>query len=252
VGAQQELVFADSLLMVFTNTMFTLILAYTLEHGTRKEWLLSQIERQQGDALQAATQRLHGLSMLDPLTGICNRRQFEADFQRIWADSEPDHRPLAMLMIDVDFFKHYNDAHGHPAGDRCLKQVAQALSKAAWQAHGLVARLGGEEFVILLPGADIHQAERVGEAVCEAVRQAGIPHGHTQVPGLATLSVSVGATSLVARKGTAPRSVFALADQALYIAKNGGRNRVATLGPNDQPLPRPLMAPQARSQALAD
>lgn len=250
VGAQQELVFADTLLTVFTNTVFTLILAYMLEHGARKAWLLSQIERLQGEALRAATQRLHGLSMLDPLTGICNRRQFEEDFQRIWADSEPEHRPLAMLMIDVDFFKRYNDGHGHPAGDRCLKHIAQTVNQVARASHGLAARLGGEEFVVLLPGADLKQAASVGEAICAAVRVAGIPHGHTQVPGLDTLSVSVGAASLVARSGTDPRTLFALADQALYRAKNGGRNRVATLALNEAPPPQAAGAQHALSTAL--
>jgi diguanylate cyclase (GGDEF)-like protein len=227
VGTQQTLVFSDSVLMIATNTVFTLILAYTLEYGARKAWLLSQVERLQGEALEAATRSLHTLSMRDPLTGICNRRQFEEDLQRIWSESRQSHQPLAMLMIDVDFFKRYNDGYGHPMGDRCLKQVASTLSQMAHDGKGLSARLGGEEFVILLPGAHADQSIQLGERVCAAVRQLGIAHRHTSVPDLAVVTISIGVASLLADTSTDPRTLFAMADQALYQAKNGGRNRVA-------------------------
>lgn len=227
--ATQNLVFADSLTMIVTNTVFTLMLSYTLEHGARKAWLLSHIERLQAEALQAATAHLHELSMLDPLTGICNRRQFEEDLQRIWGEGVRDGRAMAMLIIDVDFFKRYNDGYGHPEGDRCLKQVATAIAQTAQAGKGLAARLGGEEFGILLPGADATQAVYLGEQVCAAVRQMGLAHRFSQVAGLSTVSVSVGVASVKASRGVHRRSLFALADEALYLAKKDGRNRVAVV-----------------------
>lgn len=227
--AQQKLVAIDSVMMIVTNTVFTLILSYTLERGARKEWLLSHIERLQGEALLAATRSLHELSMLDPLTGICNRRQFEDDLRHIWAESEQDHRPVSLLIIDVDFFKLYNDGYGHPVGDRCLKQVAAAIGQTAQASRGLAARLGGEEFGILLPGANAEQALQVGERVCAAVRQAAIEHRYSQVAGQSVVTVSVGVASTQADPSTNRRALLAQADDALYRAKKDGRNRVASV-----------------------
>lgn len=228
--AQQKLVVVDSVMMIATNTLFTLILSYTLERGARKEWLLSQIERLQGESLLSATRSLRQKSVLDPLTGICNRRQFEDDLQRLWRASEQDHQPLAMLIIDVDFFKLYNDGYGHPVGDRCLKQVADAISQVARAGSGLAARLGGEEFGILMRAADLAQALQMGEQICAAIRQASIEHRHTQVPGHAIVTVSVGVACMKAGAATNRRALLAQADDALYQAKKDGRNRVAALG----------------------
>lgn len=223
------IVFHDTLLMIVNNAVFALILAYTLEHGARKGWLLSNIERLQGQRLLAATRCLHDLSALDPLTGIYNRRHFDNDFQRLWDEAVQDERPLAMLVIDVDFFKLYNDGYGHPVGDGCLKQVATTINQVAVACHGLAARLGGEEFGILLPGADVKQIVELGERVCAAVRRDGIEHRYTKVEGHNTVTVSVGAASLLPAKGGSKLALIAMADDALYQAKNLGRNRVAAL-----------------------
>lgn len=231
VGPQQMLVFMDSLFIIMNNTVYTLILAYTLEYGARKEWLLAQVARLQDEALVAASQRLHRLSMLDPLTGICNRRQFEDDLQCMWADSLRDPRPLAMLIVDVDHFKLYNDSYGHPAGDRCLRQIATVITKATQTVGGLTARLGGEEFGILLPGGSLADAIRLGEQVCDAVRQARITHRHA--PGAGYLTVSIGAASLMPQAEVTQVALFAMADEALYRAKHAGRNRVMAVHRRD-------------------
>jgi diguanylate cyclase (GGDEF)-like protein len=247
VGAAQTLVASDSVVMIATNTVFTLILAYTLEYGARKGWLLTQIERIQGEALQAATRRLHDLSVLDPLTGISNRRQFEDIFQSTWIEAEKDHRQIAVLVIDVDFFKLYNDGYGHPVGDRCLKQVAAAICETAQAGKGFAARLGGEEFGILLPDADKAQAVQMGECICAAVRLAGIEHRFTKVPGQSVVTVSIGVVSLAAARDVTRHTLFAIADDALYQAKKDGRNRVAFLNQPIQPLAEALR-PQASSK----
>jgi diguanylate cyclase (GGDEF)-like protein len=236
VGEVQTMVYIDDIFVIVNSTVYTLILAYTLEYGARKDWLLLQIERLQREALHVATRYLHELSVLDPLTGISNRRQFEDDFQRTWAESLKARRSLAMVIIDVDFFKLFNDGYGHPAGDRCLKQVAAAISQTAQASKGLAARLGGEEFGILLPGFNMARAVQVAERICEAVRQAGIEHRYTKVAGQVTVTVSVGVCSMLPDAGTNPRSLLTNADDALYRAKHSGRNRVATGAVQTVPL----------------
>jgi diguanylate cyclase (GGDEF)-like protein len=233
--AMQSIVLADSLFIIGNATLYTLISAYTLEHGDRKAWLLSQIERQQHEALSVATRQLRTLSMLDHLTGIYNRRQFEADYARIWAECKQSGDKVAMLIMDVDFFKLYNDHHGHPAGDRCLKQLAGLIAQTANLHKGIAARLGGEEFGILLPKRDLAQAMRIGQMVCQSIRQARIAHKASSVgPHITT---SVGAACLDPRGEPHTRQLLALADDGLYLAKAGGRNQVATvLKVEDRPV----------------
>jgi len=223
----QGIVLADSLVIIGNATLYTLIAAYTLEHGDRKAWLLSQIERQQHDALSVATRQLRTLSMLDHLTGIYNRRQFEADYTRIWAECKQDGHPVAMLIMDVDYFKRYNDHHGHPTGDRCLKQVAGLIAQTANLHKGIAARLGGEEFGILLPKRDLAQAMRIGQMVCQTIRQARIAHRASSVAP--HITISVGAACLDPRGEPHTRQLLTLADDGLYLAKAGGRNRVSSV-----------------------
>jgi diguanylate cyclase (GGDEF)-like protein len=222
-AALQRLVYIDSLFVIVNLTVYTLILAYTLEHSQRKEWLLAQLDERQRQALEAATQRLQQLSAVDPLTGICNRRQFEHDLNRIWQESLQDQRPVAMLIVDVDHFKPYNDGYGHPQGDQCLRQVADILTRAAHGGKGLAARMGGEEFGILLPGGSVDDGLALGECLCEAVRAARIEHSYS---GMGIVTISVGVASIRPDAGVDRISLFATADKALYEAKRMGRNRV--------------------------
>jgi len=231
--AEQVLILQDSVTMIVTNTIFTLILSYTLEHGARKAWLLSRIEALQSQALAAATRKLHELSTMDPLTGIPNRRQFEDDMGRLWQESAKTRRPLAMLIVDVDYFKRYNDGYGHPQGDQCLKKVAQAIHETARDAQGRAARLGGEEFGVLLPAANEQRAVQVGERICEAVRQLGLEHRHSQVVGRTIVTVSVGACAMRASRRENAYSLFEFTDDALYCAKRDGRDRVGLPPPPD-------------------
>lgn len=222
-GEVQNLVYIDTQFGIGIITAFSLILAYTLEHGARKAWLLSELDKVQREALEATTQRLQQLSVVDALTGICNRRQFGDDLDRIWEESLHDQRPLAMLLVDIDHFKLYNDGYGHPQGDRCLKRVANLISQAARADKGLAARLGGEEFGILLPGARAEQAARLGERVCQAIREANIDHIYVESRHV---TVSVGVASALPHQGADRMALFAAADKALYEAKRAGRDRV--------------------------
>jgi diguanylate cyclase (GGDEF)-like protein len=236
--ALEHLVMQDTSIIVINATLYTLIAAYTLEHGARKEWLLNRISQRQHDELEATTRHLQQLSVSDPLTGLSNRRQFELDFDRTWSDSAARHQPVGLLIVDVDFFKNYNDCHGHPAGDRCLQQIAGILADLAARGQGSAARLGGEEFALLLPGRDLNQTLQMGQAVCQAVRQARIAHGFS--PAVPHVTLSAGAASLVAGQPDGLRDLLKAADQALYQAKASGRNRV---GPVDAALQTPELAP---------
>ncbi|MDO9237043.1 MAG: diguanylate cyclase [Aquabacterium sp.] len=231
VGDAQAMVMMNSLFIITNITAYTLILAYTLEHGARKEWLFAQIERLQREALELTTLGLRQLSVQDALTGICNRRQFEDDLEFVWGNSLRAGRPVAMLIIDVDHFKRYNDGYGHPAGDRCLKQIAHMIHQQAQSANGMAARLGGEEFGVLLPDSGIADALQWGEALCAAVRNAGMVHRFAES---GHVTVSAGAASVVPARHVDRVSLFAIADEALYQAKRAGRDRVQSLDTRDQ------------------
>jgi diguanylate cyclase (GGDEF)-like protein len=152
--------------------------------------------------------------MLDGLTGIANRRRFDEALDVEWRRGVRSHAPLSLLMIDIDGFKHFNDAHGHQAGDDCLCRVGAILVESLNRAGDLVARYGGEEFAVLLPETDAEHARRVAEILRERVAAA------------APVTVSVGVSTIVPDLSGAPFVLVSDADAALYEAKRSGRNRV--------------------------
>ena len=235
MGAAQEMVFSRSVLQIFNITVFTLILSYTLERGARRAWLLAQVDRLQSDALHETTERLRRLSVQDPLTSLPNRRQFESDLLRLWREGARDRHSVGLLIVDVDFFKLYNDGYGHPEGDRCLQRLGGVLRQVADKHRSLVARLGGEEFAFLLPDADGTQVHALGQAVCQAVRDAAIEHRHSRVAPHVT--VSIGAASLKPLRVADRHQLLKVADKALYRAKTAGRDGVATVGSRAANLP---------------
>lgn len=225
VDELQQLIFANSMFIVTNATLYTLIAAYTLEHGERKSWLMTQIEQRRHHTLHQATQQLNTLSKLDPLTGIANRRQFEADFEKTWERCRQDFKPMAMLIMDVDYFKAYNDHYGHPAGDRCLQHVSKIIESTAQARGGVAARLGGEEFGILLPQTDLVSAVETGEALCQAIRQARLSHAYSSIAP--HLTISIGAACIPpGTQAHTTRQLLAAADHGLYQAKSTGRDRV--------------------------
>ena len=176
------------------------------------------------EELRRANETLSNLANKDALTGIANRRSFDEQLASEWRRTRRNRAPLALLAIDVDHFKKFNDCYGHVEGDACLRRVARVLDDAARRAGDFAARTGGEEFALLLPDADIGDAFAIGEALREEIETLNITH-----PGSpnARVTVSVG----VAAAGE--RSVSDLidrADSALYCAKRAGRNRVVLDG----------------------
>lgn len=169
-------------------------------------------------------ERLRELSATDGLTRIANRRTFDEWLEREWARGVRQQTPLSLVMADIDFFKRYNDSYGHVAGDSCLQQVAAALKAGVRQGGDLVARYGGEEFAVVLPGADAAAARLVAESLRQRVEALALPHSGNAATGVVTISLGV-ATRLPSAAQPATQLVE-LADQQLYRAKAGGRNRV--------------------------
>jgi len=165
---------------------------------------------------------LKKLSSMDGLTGIANRRTFDAVLEREWQRARRSGKPLSLIMIDIDFFKQFNDRYGHQQGDDCLKQVAQVLTAMSRRAADLAARYGGEEFVLLLPETELKQAMRLAEECRSRIIEQQITF-KTEISDVLTISLGVG--TLVPEQGTAPAVLIETADKALYRAKGNGRNR---------------------------
>ena len=188
----------------------------------REQRLESEVAERTAE-LAVANARLQSLATSDGLTGLANRRHFDEVLEEQWRHSQRHGLPLAALLLDVDAFKAYNDNYGHGAGDRVLVQVAAALQSAARRQTDFVARYGGEEFVILCPSTTAEGAREFASVVLDAVRAAAIPHGASPVGPIVT--VSIGVTSAVAWADGRASLLVEVADQALYHAKRGGRNR---------------------------
>lgn len=174
--------------------------------------------------LQQLNQELQALSQRDGLTGLFNRRTYEERVTNQWAISSRARQPLAILMMDVDHFKDYNDHYGHQAGDDCLKAVAQTLANTLQRPADVLARYGGEEFIALLPDTDVRGAALVAETLRSEVESLGIPHACSSAGDVVTISVGVAVAEYTT--GTSPAELVREADEALYIAKARGRNYV--------------------------
>jgi diguanylate cyclase (GGDEF)-like protein len=201
--------------------------------------VLRESDREKADELRR-------LTTIDPLTGIANRRAFAEALDEEWRRMMRHRTALSLLMIDVDYFKRFNDRYGHVAGDQCLRTVAQTLARRARRAGELAARYGGEEFAVLLPHIDIEDAGKLAEVIAAAIRELEIPHEGSEVARC--LTVSIGAATIadlpkfaaaMSREGALPSAslpgamaLVEMADHALYQAKIAGRNRVVVADVN--------------------
>lgn len=178
--------------------------------------------------LEESNKQLQKLSNLDGLTGIANRRKFDEFLQNECLRSARDNTVLSLILIDIDYFKPYNDNYGHLAGDGCLRMVATALSEEISRPADLVARYGGEEFGVVLPNTNIEGASLLAESLVEKMRTLGIPHEYSDVAN--HVSLSMGVASIVSCEKNSPTELVNLADEALYKAKESGRNRYKIAG----------------------
>jgi diguanylate cyclase (GGDEF)-like protein len=199
----------NGIFLVFANLIGATGL-YNLEYNQRKSYLEAKL--------------LEKLATLDPLTGLVNREYFARHLAKTWAQCARDETPISLAMIDIDYFKTYNDSYGHQAGDRCLAEVASAIAAVCRRPLDLAGRYGGEEFIVVLPGASIDHAHLQLSELLSRIESLNIAH---QSPIGKRLTVSAGLAHLLPHQTR--RSVdglLQLADEALYSAKRKGRNRV--------------------------
>ncbi len=173
--------------------------------------------------LKQANEQLAALSATDALTGLANRRRFDQVLASEWARAQRSGQPLALAMLDLDWFKKYNDRYGHQAGDDCLRQVGRVVGSAARREGDLVARYGGEEFAFICVGTSASAAVIRAQAACEALEHLALPH---ELSRFGVVTASAGVASLMPAEGNSPELLVKLADEALYKAKSQGRNRV--------------------------
>ena len=199
--------------MLLIANVICVAAAYSLEHARRIAWLEGR--------------RLAESALQDGLTGIHNRRLFDDHLQRVWAQSIRERKPMSLLFADIDHFKAYNDRYGHQAGDEAMKAVASVLARFARRPLDLAARYGGEEFAIVLFDTSREHALRIGEEIMEAVRQLAIPHADSSAAPVLTISMGIACVVPASRRSW--EGVVQLADQALYAAKDAGRNQARLL-----------------------
>jgi diguanylate cyclase (GGDEF)-like protein len=200
--------------LLFVN-LISAIFLYSYEAASRKQFLKARA--------------LNELARRDPLTELVNRKGLDEQLDALWAHAKREGEPLALALIDIDHFKAYNDHYGHQAGDRCLVAVAEVVGQAARRPLDLAARFGGEEFVLLLPGPSLENAEKITENLRRQIVALNLPHQAS--PTAKHVTVSAGLVHIYPQKSDRSIQGFIqLADQAMYEAKQRGRNRVSIAG----------------------
>jgi diguanylate cyclase (GGDEF)-like protein len=191
-----------------------------------RDQLESKVQERTSE-LEAANLQLLALSSTDGLTGIANRRRFDEGLESEWQRAQRSGGQLSLALIDVDWFKKYNDHYGHQAGDDCLRKVANSLKANALRASDLVARYGGEEFAIICASADQHQVMDFAHKLCRSLEALAMPHAASP---LGHVTASIGVAVITPRQGETAAELLKKADQALYHAKAQGRNQAVWAG----------------------
>jgi len=204
--------------LVLVTIVATLTANYTLEREYRLNYLQRVHGRIQGARLAETVQQLHELSQRDPLTGLSNRRALDTDLEDLRLRNET----FAVILVDIDSFKPFNDRYGHQVGDDCLRRVAAMLRASLRFTSDRIARFGGEEFAIVLPRTALEEARITAERMRNAVLSLRIPHDGSSTDNVVSISVGISASN----GEKSPAATIAEADKALYRAKTNGRNRV--------------------------
>jgi diguanylate cyclase (GGDEF)-like protein len=214
-------VLAFSYYFVLFGVVIT-VLAWISERQERFAFLQELLVSYQSQELTRLNQQLDKIAHEDALTHIANRRSFNNAAEREWDIALREQRSLSLLLLDVDFFKRYNDTYGHESGDKCLQSIAHAIRDAMMRPADLAARYGGEEFVVLMPDTDVQGAIMVAERILRAVDECQIPHASSTVAPHVT--VSIGITTLTPTSGQPSQDAIRQADEALYQVKDNGRH----------------------------
>lgn len=212
LGIAQAVLIYESVVLLFASVVGA-TLAHNLEWLQRESWLEQRLLEETADR--------------DGLTGLYNRRRFEMNLAFTWEQGLRESRPLALMMVDVDYFKLFNDRYGHQAGDEALRQVANVLAGAARRPLDIAARYGGEEFVVLLFDTTHDHAVLVAERILQDVRELGIANAASTASDVIT--VSIGLAHVMPSAGRSMEGLLQIADQGLYLAKDSGRNRVEVM-----------------------
>lgn len=217
-----------SLLVVSALLLMTSIIGWLLIRALRRRIAVEGDLRVTQEQLLDSNRQLERLAMDDALTGLANRRCFDQTLAMELRRAQRDATPLALLMLDIDFFKRYNDSYGHLAGDACLREVAAALNTCIRRPPDLVARYGGEEMAVILPNTAVEGARVVAQLMLEALERLDIPHRESP---FGRVSVSIGLACATGKELESQQALIDAADQALYAAKDSGRNRLVEAEP---------------------
>lgn len=191
-------------------------------HKQRDDAFLALLESEK--KLNEANRALEALSSLDGLTGIANRRKFDDKMAQEWQRATRNRSNISLLMIDIDFFKNYNDTYGHQGGDFCLKEIADIIKNSEKRSTDLAARYGGEEFGLILPETEQNGAEEIARTLLNQVRKRDIKHINSTAASIVT--ISIGVATMTPQVKTTYAELIAKADRALYQAKDSGRNKL--------------------------
>ena len=211
--------------------IFTAYVNLQLNRERYKVFLNAYEARLQHDAADERGRALLHLSITDSLTGLENRRAIDQRLRNHWQDWQDRGRSFAILLIDVDFFKRYNDCYGHQEGDRCLIAVSRGLKEVVASYGAIIGRYGGEEFIVIIPAENSERATEIAETICAAVRAMALPHERRR-DGTSVVTVSVGVSGTRSQTRQLEKVIYE-ADRALYTAKANGRNCVMVFDPED-------------------
>ena len=228
-GLEPAMILSLSALMA-TCTFFAVYGAWRVETEARRSYALVLRGKIDQQTLYRRNSELDEIALRDALTGVANRRAYEAWKVSTWSAAEQTSAQIGMVIADIDNFKLYNDALGHAGGDECIRVVARCMQEQLRGTTDMLARIGGEEFAVLLPGASLEQASKVAERVRSAIEALRVPQAAGAMHGY--LTISCGVASMVACQDRTPEDLFSCADEALYVAKREGRNRVCSIERN--------------------
>jgi diguanylate cyclase (GGDEF)-like protein len=216
-------IFTNNLFICFGVAFFGLVGNYQINHGLRQSYLQSLLLNAEKESLHQEKQRFQQISHIDQLTGLHNRRYLDQGYAELWQQAYQNASQISVLMIDIDRFKEFNDLVGHHKGDEILAVVAKSLKESVRASSDLLARYGGEEFTIVCSGMPKQQAETLAEKLRQHIYALAIEH---PAGGVLSVSIGVASTTPTEHSQHAQEQLQQLADQALYRAKQKGRNRV--------------------------
>ncbi|MEE2960542.1 MAG: diguanylate cyclase [Myxococcota bacterium] len=212
------------LLFYLAAAILGLAAEYLMERSVRVDYLQNRIVTLLNEELHQVNAQLSQQAKQDGLTGLANRFHFDQVLKKEWLRAQRDNFPLSLLLLDLDYFKAYNDTYGHQAGDVCLTQTAQQIKQVARRPGDLAARYGGEEFVVILTDTDLNSAKLLATQINSDIFHLGIPHSNSRVAPYVT--ASVGCATIIPTNTDQPEELIERADQALYTAKTNGRNQI--------------------------